>query len=156
MESNASGVVVTCYERNDLRCLDILINGYPDQLGLFADHMPRAGTFLFVAHDGIQAFGYLMVTSSSDGTYVHLADVLEPNRRRGIATQMFKFLERTIKNRQKEKARIRYPILLHCFGRNVEAQALYKKIGFHTVCRIPNLPEMYEWQHVMRKNAPTE
>lgn len=152
------GVVCTRYEMNDFRCMDILKETYKNQMGLFADHMPRAGSFLIVAHNGLNAFGYIMCTGSIDGTYVHLVDVQEDFQRQGIATKMFAFLEYSIRywNRYlpNRKHKARYPVMLHCLGGNNAARGLYKKLGFHTVCRVPNVPNMYEWQHVMRKNAP--
>lgn len=151
------GVVCTRYEMNDFRCMDILKNTYKDQMGLFADHMPRAGSVLIVAHDGLKAFGYIMCTGSNDGTYVHLVNVQPDFQRKGIAAKMFSFLEYSIKYWRgipKLKGKANYPVMLHCLGGNSAALGLYKKLGFHTVCRVPNVPNMYEWQHVMRKNAP--
>jgi GNAT superfamily N-acetyltransferase len=153
------GVVCTRYEMNDFRCMDILKDTYKNEIGFIADHIPRAGSFLIVAHDGLDAFGYIMATGSIDGTYVHLVNVHANFNRKGIATKMFKFLEYTIqywRGVPGMKGKANYPVMLHCVGSNVAARELYKKLGLHTVCRIPNMPTMYEWQHVMRKNAPGE
>ncbi|MFA7287171.1 MAG: GNAT family N-acetyltransferase [Patescibacteria group bacterium] len=157
MDAKALGVVCTRYEMNDFRCMDILKETYKNQMGLFADHIPRAGSFLIVAHDGLDAFGYVMATGSNDGTYIHLVDVLPDFQRKGIAAKMFAFLETSIqywRGIEGLKYKANYPVMLHCMGSNIEARGLYKKMGFHTVCRVPNWPNMYEWQHVMRKNAP--
>lgn len=143
-----------CYQRGDYSFMEVVKgSGYEYQYGTFADHMYRPGAFLVFALHEEKPVGYIMATSTIDGTYVHSVNVLEALRSKGIGLKMFVCLEMNMRARKHDKPAQRYPISLHCNAENKNAVALYKKVGFHVTSRTPNVWEPGQIQLIMRKNA---